>query len=79
MLNHEDDVKGLLDLGDPLNHRFTIGLVWFSLIMFIKKCLMWMIWGYPHFRKPLYIYIYICVYIWGWVKTLVPSEPQNSW
>jgi len=18
-------------------------------------------------------------YIWGWVKTLVPSEPQNSW
>ena len=20
-----------------------------------------------------------CMYIWGWVKTLVPSEPQNSW
>ena len=19
------------------------------------------------------------VKIWGWVKTLVPSEPQNSW
>jgi hypothetical protein len=77
MLNHEDDVvqseqqpyettllkKGLLDLGDPLNHRFTIGLAWFSLKMFIKKCLMWMIWGYPHFRKPLYIHIYIYIYI----------------
>ena len=20
-----------------------------------------------------------CILIWGWVKTLVPSEPQNSW
>jgi len=19
------------------------------------------------------------MFIWGWVKTLVPSEPQNSW
>jgi hypothetical protein len=19
------------------------------------------------------------IHIWGWVKTLVPSEPQNSW
>ena len=22
--------------------------------------------------------VYI-TFIWGWVKTLVPSEPQNSW
>ena len=23
--------------------------------------------------------LYVCKRIWGWVKTLVPSEPQNSW
>jgi hypothetical protein len=33
------------------------------------------------------LYLYMCtrhtidiyIYIWGLVKTLVPSEPQNSW
>jgi len=22
---------------------------------------------------------HLIIIIWGWVKTLVPSEPQNSW
>jgi hypothetical protein len=24
----------------------------------------WMIWGFPHFRNPPYIYIHICIYIY---------------
>ena len=34
----------------------------------IRMAITYTIWG------DIYIYI-----IWGWVKTLVPSEPQNSW
>ena len=29
--------------------------------------------------KKLSIIFIILYIIWGWVKTLVPSEPQNSW
>ena len=38
---------------------------------------------YIRYIRPLYIYqAFVGIspqFIWGWAKTLVPSEPQNSW
>ena len=33
------------------------------LVFFGKSIYRWMIWGYPYFRKPPYIYIIIYIYI----------------
>ena len=47
--------------GYPNNEWFLLGKIPFK----------WMIWGYPYFRTPPYIYIYICIGnnhpTWTWV------------
>ena len=31
------------------------------------------------FGGPTLYYVYIYIYIWLWVKTLAPSDPEDSW
>ena len=33
----------------------------------------WMVWVYPYFRKPPYIYIYIYIYIYTYIHTYIHS------
>ena len=53
----------------------------------IENPLKWMIWGYPYFRKPLYIYIWAnynnsltwIKAIWGWFPLLTMIPVRSQW
>ena len=55
-------------LAELLHPRNIEGDLWLCLchLFFFKGTLRILLWGTNNG-------------IWGWVKTLVPSEPQNSW
>ena len=49
------------------------------MVLLKKKQLKWMIWGYPYFSKPIYIYVYICIYTDVSASFCVPNASEHHY